>query len=273
MSPQHDQREEAARDIGAAKAELRGRRDGAVAEYTTEYNRRLQQLESIEAALESGDLTPRVAQDRVRQIMGERGAAGRPTHAGRTSIGLRLPASAQGAGPISIRSGPSPNMAGAALSKVQAEADTRIVALIMRNAEEHSSSEARLELSLLRQVRNSLGHQIDDMPRDSVLIDSIVEYADEAQAILNDLIGGGAGRLKRLLEYDRQLLSQLVALGGTAAGLKDQIRRAQEIVGAADPNLTKALQDAIAAFDHLQRELDQRLAGSSKTLFDAILRQ
>ncbi len=271
MSPQSnqpDQREEAARDIGAAKAELRGRRDGAVAEY----DERLQQLENMAEALERGDLTPRRAQDRVRQLMGDRGAAGRPMHAGRTSIGMHLPSSAQGAGSVSVRSGPSPNMVAATSSQLQAEVDTRIVALIMRSDGEQDPSETRLELSLLRQVRNSLGRRLEDMPRDSVLIDSVIEYADEALAILADLDGGGAGRLKRLLEYDRQILSQLVALGGTAAGLKEQIRQAQELIGGADPNLGEAMQDAIVVFDRLHRELSQRLAGAEKTLFDDILK-
>jgi hypothetical protein len=265
MSSDDRSREEAGRDIAAARAELRGRRDQLVAEY----DERLKQLDSMAAAVDDGGLKPKVAQDRVRQLLRDRnGGMARAARAGRTQIGMRLPASAPGAGKVSVRSGPSSGQASAELDKVRAEVGRRLVSVMMLV----DSSEARLELALLGQLWNSLSRHARDMPSDAVLIDSLLEYASEARSILDDLDAGGSGRLRRLLEYNRQLLSQIVALGGVVDGVKERIESARRQLGD-NADLRSALQAATGSFERLWIELGKCAPRQGRTLFDDVFGQ
>jgi hypothetical protein len=258
---------EAARDLAAARAEIRGRRDQVVAEY----DERLQQLDALGGQLESGELSAKVTQDRVRQLLGERGAVARPTRAGRTQIGMKLPPTPAAAPTVAIRTGPTPMAASQSISRAISSVDSRIVRVVMQVEASRSRDETRLELALLGGMRRALERQAEALPQDVVLLGSVVDYAEEVQSAINDLEAGGSGRLSRLLDYDRELLSHLVALGGSVAGVKDQIKRAREMLGQQDPNLGQALTEALGAFTRLKLELDRRLPPAARTLFDDIV--
>ncbi|MBI5509167.1 MAG: hypothetical protein HY903_10475 [Deltaproteobacteria bacterium] len=263
---------EAARDIAAAKAELRGRRD----ELTAEYDERLSQLANVEAALAKGELSPRVAQDRVRQLLRDGRASTRLTRAGRTQIGMRPPASAPGPGAAPGGAGASrlivtPSLIAAAVTKTQTEVDTRVVGVLV--AHPVRREEARLELALLAHLRRGLELVLADLPKDAVLLEGILEFADEAQGIIADLTEGGVPRVRRLVEYERELTGQLLAAGATLADLKAELRRARKALDVATPDLKRAADDAVTIFARLAVESERRLPVKVKTLFDDLLRQ
>lgn len=264
MSNDSRAREQASRDIAAALSEIRGRRDQLVAEY----DERLGQLDAMVAAVGSGELAPKVARHRVRQLLGERNIAmARGVRAGRTQIGMRLPAAAQGAGRVSVRPGQSSGQVSAELTKVRGDVASRIVTLMMRGG----SAEARLELALLGQVWSSLDSHLEQMPSDTILLASLLEYATEARSILEDLASGGTDRLRRLLEHDRQLLSQIAALGGAVSGVKEQLGKARSLLSDTNGNLQVALQTAISAFGRLRDELAKLVPRGARTLLDDVV--
>ncbi len=262
---------EIGRDISAARAELRGRRDQLVADY----DERLTQLDGLSESLEGGNLSPKIVGDRVRQLLGDHGGiaargariGGGGGRAGRTQIGMQMPN--ETTAPSGRRVGPTPAITSANVDKVMARIDGRIVTVILNS--DPSREEARLELSLLTGLRRTMEQQSTDLPTDVVLLESIMEFTEHVQLKITDLEAGGVGRLQRLLEYDRELASHLVALGGSAAHIKEQLKKAHGLLGTSDPNLSQALHEALKAFSRLQQELDQRFPKSQRALVDELL--
>jgi hypothetical protein len=257
--------QDTARDIAAARAELTGRRDQLVAEY----DERLNALASLESNLTDGSVDIRAAQHRVRQLLGDRGGVSTsPLRAGRTTVGLTVPTAKQ-TGPITpMQMSPTPSKASAAVVKVITDVDAYLVSVLTKSGGDAARRAARLELSLLLRLRRGLERHTADLPRDVVLLGSVVEYADNGEQIIGDLQAGGAGRAKRLLEHDRALLSELVALGGNATGLKEQLTRAKGLVESG--KVEEAEAEAVSIFSRLHDELDKKSPLSSSTLLDEL---
>ena len=258
--------DEAQRDIAAAKAELRGRAEQTAADY----EERIAQLVNISASLESGELSPRVAADRVRQLLGERGGIAGMSRAGRTHVGMRAPGAPAATPAVGPRAGPTPTLASAALVKAETEVDSRVVGVLVGHGIRRE--EARLELALLAHLRRGLDLVAADVPCDAVLIEGVMEFADEVLAVVSDLDTDGPPRLRRLLDYLRELAGQLVAVGAAVGDMKEQIRRTQTLLDAATPDVKKVTDDTVALFMRLAPESDRRLPAKDRTLFDDLLR-
>ena len=263
--------EQASRDIAAALADLRGRRDQVVADL----DERINQLETLAGQLEQGQTEPRQVQERVRRLIGEKtpNPAARVMRAGRTQIGMRLSGEHTPVGPpttsnVGVRlSGPSSAMATATLHRVLNVVDARVVSVLSMSL---ARDEASLELATLRRLRRSLDEHLASVPQDVVLVTSLVEHADDAMTVVADLEQGGHARTRRLLEYVRELVSQVMALGGNAAGMKESIQRARQQVE--QGNVTQATSDAVQLFIRLQLELARRAPTPASTMLDELVR-
>lgn len=265
---------QASKDVAAALADIRGRRDQVAAEY----DERLRQLEELASGLRDGSVDARTAQDKVRRLINERagaGVGGRTVRAGRTKIGMRLPSeptpSSTSINSMRAPLGPSPAVATAAVNRALTVLDARIVALLTEERSGGDGAEARLELALLRAVRGSLDRQIATMPSDVVLLGSVIEFAESVLETVGDLEEGGQKRVRRLLEYDRELVSQLVALGGSVAGVKEQLKKAQTLLGSDEAMLKSAVSEALLAFTRLVKELKKHLDDGPRSLMDDLL--
>lgn len=261
---------EAERDLTAARAELAGRRD----QIAQEYAERLAALDQLESDMRAGAVDARTAQAQIRRILSnDRQPAAAPRTAGRTRIGMNrpMPMARQPSGsgvPMAPRVTPARTQM--AVAKILASLDRRIVQ-ILSAARGDLREEARFELSLLLQLRRTLEAHLEDLPNDVVLLASVTEYTDHAQEALDDLEAGGEGRLRRLLDHERALVSELVALGGAVAGIKDQIRKAREMVQDGT-KLAAALREALQAFAKLQAELERRFPIRDPSLLEEVLR-
>lgn len=263
--------EQASRDIAAALADLRGRRDQVVADL----DGRISQLEALAGQLEQGQADVRQVQERVRRLIGERtpNPAAGVMRAGRTQIGMRLTGEHTPVGPptpasVGVRlSGPSSAMATATLNRALGNVDARVVTVLSMTL---PRDEARLELATLRRLRRSLDEHLASIPEDVVLISTLVEHADDAITVITDLDQGGPSRVRRLLEYTRELVSQVLALGGNATGMKETIQRARAVNE--QGNVTQALTDAVAVFLRLQAEMARRAPTPVNTMLDELVR-
>lgn len=265
-----DRRIQAERDLLAALSEVRGRRD----QVSSQYEERLRQIEELQKGLGDGTLEPKAAQERVRQILGDRAGIARPTRAGRTTIGMQAPGGAPAAAPAPapMRMGPSITVAGATLSKAVHDIDARVGRLLAESGVEQGAA-ATIELSLLRQMRRGIARQQEEMPTDSVLLAAVIEQGDAAQAILHDLEEGGAGRIRRFVDYGRELLAQLKALGVAPSGGKEQLVRARQTIEQAGGSVTAQLLSetmtaVVGAVTRAQAEVERRMPLQQRTLLD-----
>jgi hypothetical protein len=161
--------EQASRDIAAALADLRGRRDQVLADL----DERIGQLEQLAGQLEQGHAEPRQVQERVRRLIGEKtpNPAARVMRAGRTQIGMRLSGEHTPVGPptpatLGARlSGPSSAMATATLHRALGNVDARVVTVLSMSL---PRDEARLERAALRRLRRSLEEHLASVPEDVV---------------------------------------------------------------------------------------------------------
>ncbi len=167
--------------------------------------------------------------------------------------------------------GPSPAVASAAIQKALSTLDGRMVGLLTETLSEQQRKEARLELALLRAIRSSLTRQLESLPNDVVLLGSVIEFAEDVQQTLSDLLDGGSKRVKRLLDYDRELASQLVALGGSVSGVKEQLKKAQSLLAGDDSTLDKALTQALSAFESLSNELKRKFRSKDRSFLDELV--
>ncbi len=266
------QLEQTNRDIAAALADLRGRRDQAIADL----DERLAQLELLQQQLDQGATDPRQAQERVRRLIGDRAPnpASRIMRAGRTQIGMRMGGEHTPVGPtpstVGLRvSGPSSAMTGAALNRAIGTVDQRIVVVLSGAI---PRDEARLELALLRRARRSVDEHLASVPEDVVLLSTLMEHADDVLSIVADLDHGGQARVRRLLDYDRELVSQVSALGGNATALKEQVQRARQLVERGPESVQAATTEAIGVFTRVTQELTRRAPSPVTTMLDELVR-
>lgn len=267
---------ELARDIAAARADLRGRRDQLAAEF----EERLQSLEKLENELQAGSVEPRVAQGRLRQLTSDPRAAGsaKPTRAGRTRIGMQAPATPHPATiPTPNRGGgagraPTAAKASAALNKAQTDIDVRIVSVMAAPAREAAQYGAKLEVGLLWQLRNALAQQTSSLPEDVVLLEGVLELTEHVDSVLTDLAQGGSARAGRLLEFAQQLLSQLRALGADTGNLKDRIRKARNLLAHENADVDAIMSEAWSLFGALRQALQKQWPVEQPTLVDELLK-
>ena len=197
-----------------------------------------------------------------------------PKRSARTGVGL----AARTAGGVStgMRTGPSRSAAAAAVTRTLAAVDARIVGVLSQE-ESGGDLSPRLELALLANLRRSLHGQATVMADDVVLCDSVVEFADGVPPLLADLQAGGKRRLRRLVNYSRELLAQLLALGGPAADIKPQVVKVRALVEqlpdettAPDVKLKPASQETLALYKRVCDELERRSPRPSSSMLDAV---
>ncbi|MBC7794188.1 MAG: hypothetical protein H7Z43_10815 [Clostridia bacterium] len=267
------QHEQATRDIAAAVADLRGRRDQVVADL----DERLGLLSQLSVQLEEGTAEIRQVQERVRRLIGERAPnpASRMIQAGRNHIGMRMTGEHTPVGPkptagMSMRmGGPSSAMASSSLSRAAGAVDTRVMTLL---SSPRPRDETKLELALLRRLRRSLDEQSASIPEDVILIGTLIEHADDVLATIADLESGGASRVRRLLDYDRELVSQLTAMGGNGAAAKEQIQKARSVLEhMTNPQVQPAMTEAVAIFTRIQQDLAKKSPSPAVTLLDELV--
>jgi len=267
-----ERRTQAERDLSAALAELRGRRD----QLATQYDERLRQLESLRHSLDEGSIDAKVVQDRVRQLLGDRGGVARPTRAGRTTIGMSAPTVAPSAAPTPARMAPTTTVAGATLNKAAQDIDARVGRLVTETGIE-DAGDVQVEIGLLRQMRRGIARQQEDLPTDAVLLAAVMEQGEATQAVLTDLERGGSARLRRLLDYGRELIAQLRALGAAPVGVKEQLVRVKvALTQAADEPSEEQLAEArsvvTGAVVRAQSEIERRMPLARKSLLDQLFK-
>lgn len=272
---QDDQlRAETARDIVAARAEIAGRRD----QVTAEYDDRLAALDQVAVQIDAGQLDPKAAQAQIRRLLaGDRSPAASPRRAGRTKIGMTVPTARPTQPPpktkgAPAREGPSATRAHVSVSRSLGQIDQRLIHVLRAAQDADARAEARFEASLLLDLRRSLEGYVEEMPSDPILLASVVEHAEHADATLTDLEAGGRQRVACLLAHDRALASELLALGGAAQEAKAEIARARAELEEDPDNVRPVLERAQAVFVQLQRSVSERFGGAPRSLLDEVLR-
>lgn len=197
-----------------------------------------------------------------------------PKRTARAGVGLA--ARTAGGASSGMRTGPSRSAAAAAVSRTLAAVDARIVG-VMAQEDSVVDKSPRVELALLANLRRSLHGQATVMADDVVLCDSVAEFADAVPPLLADLQAGGKRRLKRLVDYSRELLAQLTALGGPAAEIKPQVVKVRALIDqladditAADAKLKPASQETLALYKRVCDELERRSPRPSSSMLDAV---
>lgn len=160
-------------------------------------------------------------------------------------------------------------MASASLHRAVGAVDARVVSVLSGTM---PRDEARLELASLRRIRRSLDEHLASVPEDVVLLSTLVEYADDVLGIVSDLDQGGDTRVRRLLDYARELVSQVAALGGSAVAFKEQIRKARLLVEQGGTGVAQGLTEAIQVFIRVQQELGRRAPAPTATMLDELVR-
>ncbi|MEZ4271076.1 MAG: hypothetical protein R3C68_06480 [Myxococcota bacterium] len=254
--------QETAQDIESARVDLVGRRDQLV----SDLDERINALDQLARSLDAGSIEPKTAQSRVRQLLGERSPAS-TRRAGRTTIGLSAPQSHP------LRSEPSKTTKSSTLiSRILTELDGRIVAVLQGTRDREDRREVRVELGLLWHFRRGLGDYSDELPKDAVLRDSVNQFAEHCQGVLEDVALGGSKRLMRLLEFERTLVSELVALGGVGGPIREQLKQAAAVLESDANDLTAAKRHTLEIYENLRRELDRHFPPSTPTIIDDLLR-
>lgn len=150
--------------------------------------------------------------------------------------------------------------------------NARIVEVLCQEASDVEREQARVEIALLIKLHRGFGTPMHHAQEDVVLCDTLVEFAESVPAILADLQSGGAPRLRRLLEFNRQLLSELCALGGKSAAFKPRIEQARALINTSGDSsqYIPAAQEAVDIYAHLCCELDRHCPRAKANLFDEL---
>lgn len=189
---------------------------------------------------------------------------GRPVPAPRTGV--------PGISPIQNRPGRAAQSMAMTLSRMLSAVESRIVTVMAQAEAPAERQEARLELGLLVRMRNGLQGQ-SSAQEDAVLAESLVEFAETVQQTLADLEAGGTRRVRRLLEFDRELLSELAAFGGSAAPHKAAWQKARDMLKQDNEAYVQhATREALTLYTRLTGELDRRCPRGRGTLLDEMLR-
>ncbi len=204
-----------------------------------------------------------------------RSSAARPAVSIRGRIPARAPLglAARTAGNARVNVRASGSNIGAITQRMVSAINARIVEVLSQDASEVEREQARVEVALLVKLHRGFEMQTQSAQEDVVLCDSLLEFADAVPAILADLEAGGTRRLRRLLEYNRELLSQLCAFGGTAAGFKPRIEQARAWIACDDASkFDPAAREAVALYVHLSGELERHCPRARGNLFDELAR-
>lgn len=266
-------------DLSVSKSELVTAREELKfrqAQFLAECEERLEKINTLEAKLEQGSVSKSEAQEQLREITCERPNLGKPARAGRTHIVMSLPKnmpnSPAAAAPARV-SGPTPMQVSANLGRVMTLVDTRIVEqLMLPVSPEVDRDDLVHEITLLFSLRRAIKGHIAAIPKDAVLLGTLVEFAEELQAILNDLESGSASRLGRLADFDQELLSALGASGGNelALSFREVVRTARTKLVGDNPNFSAVSCELAGVHKKIQTELEKRLPREGKSVLDEV---
>ena len=169
----------------------------------------------------------------------------------------------------------------AALGRVLARIDARLLAVLDSAYPGRSRDVARLEATLLLRLRRGIAPNVRDPASaaapgdriDSVLADGLLEAVDAAATTLSDLEGEAVARHGRCLSFCHELLSELVALGGGEVGAERRALQAlkERLQGPNAGNDVTGEQLA-ALFVTLAARLEQCSPLRRPTLLDEVLR-
>ena len=259
------------RDLKAARSELRLRHD----ETCADFDEKLQHLEQIALALNDGTLPPGAAERRMQQVIGDSRGRAQPQKAGRTQIGMRVPSTAAGAagqtpmppaGPKRV----TPAMAIGTISRVLGGIAARVGQLVAQPLVKEARDEVRMELALLSSLRGTLTSQLEEVPENPLFVESLLEYAEDAEGVVADLIKGGNERVGRLLSFDRQWISKFILAGEALADEKASVKKAQ--LALKNNEATQAMQIALRVFIVLIPRVQRQGKEHDSSLVDAMLR-
>lgn len=230
MSAHDEALAEALGDVRRAAQELQERRDRSAAQY----EEKLDLLKSLEAELEDGAQPPKAVQTRVRELVAERssGAGLRPRAMRPESVpAVSIP---HAKAPLALG---SKQVVTAQLQKTLQVVSTRLMELLGRPAVGEPRDNL-CELVLLQRLHGQLSRGLGECAQvgsDTVVRETLVEQAGWAQQVVSDLAAGGPGRCRRLLEFERELVAQLRALGTDITEVRAHIARLQAELSATAP--------------------------------------
>jgi hypothetical protein len=192
---------------------------------------------------------------------------GLAARAGRHTVGIagRTAVGATGG----TRAGRAPAAVAATLGRTLTAVESRIVGVLAHAESPADRQAARLELALLVRLRKALQGQAAHGTEDAVLADSLVEFAETVQGVLADLDAGGARRVRRWLDFDRELVAELTALGGQGASVKPLLQKARSLVeNDNSEHVQPASREAVAIYGKVVGELDRRCPRGGATMLD-----
>ena len=131
--------------------------------------------------------------------------------------------------------------------------------------------EARLELGLLSRLRRSIDLVAVDLPTEAVLLETVLEFADDVQRTVADLKSGAETRVGRFLDYLRTLVGQLQAVGASVDEARERVRRARATLEEGSGDVERMAAEAAALFGRLFPEWGRCLPGPERTLLDEIV--
>jgi len=231
---------------------------------------RLQSLDELRQQFESKQIDIQQVSLRLRTIIrGEKITMG-PTKAGRHQIG----ASPMGETPsgITSREGPTPGVAQTTLSKTLALVEQRMVLVMAKAREPQEKEQARFEMAYLLYLKRTIEEQLIDPPRDVILNTSLIEYTQEVITGLTELEGPPETRLRRLNHFNRILLGQIVAMGSKLSGMKEQIRKIQNVLTKNQGDSHPLLNEVYTLQRRLLKEVEKIQTPTKLSLLEEISR-
>lgn len=265
MLPPSTKREDVLSELAVARSDLQGRRDQLV----SDFDDKLRQLDELQKEVVEGRTDGRVAVDRLRQIVGERGPLARTTRAGRTQIGMQTPVPRPTTAPAPTRMGPSITMASASIGKAMSIVDQRLAVLLTQPLQ--SRDELRMEVAFLCRLRASLAQQNNDLPGDVVLLGSVIDFSEDLTQVLVDLQTEGMARVKRLLAFVRELAAQLAAAGVNVEAQRTLLKKHKQAL-AQNVHEPHIVRDLAQCFSRLFQEYEKRFPSTRKSPIDDLLR-
>ena len=156
-----------------------------------------------------------------------------------------------------------------ALHRLLGSVDARLVSTLVAPVAAAEAAELRLRLAVLLRLRHGLAAQWAMLGNDVALNETLTEYLEGVPGLMADLETGGVARLRRILDYCRELLSELRALGADPA--RCQTFRAQLLQ--LRQSSAQAAPAAVAASADLARAMGAALASLDDRATDSLLAQ
>lgn len=276
--------QDARRDVAAARAELTGQRQQAVADF----DERLRLLERLDDRLSKDpSVNLREVQHKVRRALQDRRS--KVDRRSRPAVGVTT--GTRGVGPEAKGPGKTtkvPHMRAnlatessngsrsatrissakvkASASRALGHLDGHLAECLLRPT---PTAADKVEVGLLVRYRRGLACHVQVPPEDPVLLESLSSFADEAESAFAALQGDATTRATEFLRYARLLIAQLAALGGKAGGLKSDYQKLKAELGGPSP--AEVERGSAALVLRIQSEMGRKAANRGGSMLDGLL--